>query len=99
MQKEKEEGPARVRVGFKITGKGIPRQGQEIVLEDQGVGRGSSGTVAPTIGISIGMGYVPPNISKVGTVFGVKIRERVVSAEAVKLPFYQRRSEDTVVVM
>ena len=96
---QKEQGPSRVRVGFKITGKGIPRQGQEIVLEDQGVGKVSSGTFSPTLGISIGMGYVPPNISKVGTVFGVKIRERVVSAEAVKLPFYQRRSEDTVVVM
>ena len=96
---QKEQGPARVRVGFKITGKGIPRQGQEIVLEDQSIGKVSSGTFSPTLGISIGMGYVPPNISKVGTVFGVKIRERVVSAEAVKLPFYQRRSEDTVVVM
>src|SRR6266705_1605674 len=99
IQKEKEKGPPRVRTGFKITGKGIPRQGQEIVLEDQSIGKVSSGTFSPTLGISIGMGYDPPNISKVGTVFGVKIRERVVSAEAVKLPFYQRRSEDTVVVM
>jgi aminomethyltransferase len=99
IQVQKEEGPDRVRVGFKIRDKGIPRQGQEIVLEDQGVGRVSSGTFSPTLGISIGMGYVPPNISKVGTVFGVKIRERTVSAEVVKLPFYQRRSEDAVVVM
>ena len=99
IQLEKEKGPARVRAGFKITGKGIPRQGQEIVLEEQGVGKVSSGTFSPTLGISIGMGYVPPNISKAGTVFGVKIRERVVSAEVVKLPFYQRRSEDTVVVL
>jgi len=99
IQREKENGPARVRAGFKITGKGIPRQGQEIVLEDQSVGKVSSGTFSPTLGISIGMGYVPPNISKAGTVFEIKIRERNVSAEVVKLPFYQRRSEDTVVVL
>ncbi len=99
IQREKENGPARVRTGFKITGKGIPRQGQEIVLEDQSVGKVSSGTFSPTLGISIGMGYVPPNISKAGTVFEIKIRERNVSAEVVKLPFYQRRSEDTVVVL
>jgi len=99
IQKEKEQGPARVRVGFRITGKGIPRQGQEIVLEDQSIGKVSSGTFSPTLGISIGMGYVPPNISKAGTVFEIKIRERNVSAEVVKLPFYQRRSEDTVVVL
>jgi Glycine cleavage T-protein C-terminal barrel domain len=45
------------------------------------------------------MGYVPPNISKAGSVFDVKIRERNVSAEVVKLPFYQRRSEDKVMVL
>jgi len=99
IQRQKEQGAARVRVGFKIRDKGIPRQGQEIVLEDQKVGRVTSGTFSPTLGISIGMGYVPPNISKVGTVFGIKIRDRNVSAEVVKLPFYQRRSEDTVVVL
>jgi aminomethyltransferase len=99
IQVQKEQGPGRVRVGFKIRDKGIPRQGQEIVLEDQSIGRVTSGTFSPTLGVSIGMGYVPPNVSKVGTVFDVKIRDRDVSAEVVKLPFYQRRSEDTVVVM
>jgi aminomethyltransferase len=97
--KQKENGTTRVRVGFKIRDKGIPRQGQDIVLEDQKAGKVSSGTFSPTLGISIGMGYVPPNISKLGTVFGIKIRERNVSAEVVKLPFYQRRSDDTVVVL
>jgi aminomethyltransferase len=99
IQGQKEQGPPRLRVSFKIRDKGIPRQGQEIVLEDQSVGKVTSGTFSPTLGISIGMGYVPPNISKVGTVFGVRIRERNVSAEVVKPPFYQRRSEDTVVVL
>src|SRR5690348_1235834 len=99
IQVQKTEGPDRVRVGFKIRDKGIPRQGQEIVLEDQPVGKVSSGTFSPTLGVGIGMGYVPPNISKVGTVFGIRVRERTVSSEVVKLPFYQRRSEDAVVVM
>jgi aminomethyltransferase len=99
IQVQKEQGPGRVRVGFKIRDKGIPRQGQEIVLEDQSIGKVTSGTFSPTLGVSVGMGYVPPNISKAGTVFDVKIRDRNVSAEVVKLPFYQRRSEDIVVVM
>jgi len=99
IQEQKEQGPARVRVGFKIRDRGIPRQGQEIVLEDQKVGRVTSGTFSPTLGISIGMGYAPPKISKVGSLLGIKIRERNVSAEVVKLPFYQRRSEDTVLVL
>ncbi len=99
IQQQKEQGPSRVRAGFKITEKGIPRHGQEIVLEDQNVGKVSSGTFSPTLSISLGMGYVPPNISKAGSVFEVKIRERNVSAEVVKLPFYQRRSEDKVMVL
>lgn len=99
IEHQKEQGPSRVRAGFKIIEKGIPRHGQEIVLEDQNVGKVSSGTFSPTLGISMGMGYVPPNISKTGSVFDVKIRERNVSAEVVKMPFYQRRSEDSVVVL
>ncbi len=99
IRREKDEGPRRVRVGFKIRGKGIPRQGQEILLEDQKVGKVTSGTFSPTLGLGVGMGYVQPGLSKVGQVFNVKIRERNVSAEVVKMPFYQRRSEDKVVVL
>ncbi len=99
IQREKDEGPRRVRVGFKIRGRGIPRQGQEILLEDQKVGNVTSGTFSPTLGLGVGMGYVQPGLSKVGQVFNVKIRERNVSAEVVRMPFYQRRSEDKVVVL
>ena len=99
IQLEKEEGPRRVRVGFKIRGKGIPRHGQDVLLEDQKVGRVTSGTFSPTLGIGVGMGYVEPGLSKVPQVFDVKIRDRNVPAEVVKLPFYQRRSEDRVVVL
>ncbi len=99
IQREKEEGPRRVRVGFKIRSKGIPRQGQDVLLEEQKVGRVTSGTFSPTLGFGIGMGYVGPGLSKPPQLFDVKIRDRNVSAEAVKMPFYQRRSEDKVVVL
>src|SRR5207247_4431893 len=95
---QKEQGPARVRVGFKITGKGIPRQGQEIVLEDQSIGKVSSGTFFPNLGISIGMGYVSPYISILGSVLVDELRYLTVLSETVEMQFYQRRSEDTVVV-
>src|SRR5260370_7239974 len=91
IQVQKKQGPGRVRVGFKIRDKGIPRQGQQIVLEDQSIGQVTSGTFSPTLGVSVGMGYVPPNISKVGTVFVVKIRDRNPSSTVLKLPAYQQR--------
>jgi len=99
IQKLKEEGPPRVRTGFRITGKGIPRQGQEIFADDEEVGEVTSGTLSPTLGISIGMGYAQPGISKLGQSFEIKIRDRRVEAMVVKLPFYQRRSDHTVLVM
>jgi aminomethyltransferase len=95
----KEKGPTRVRVGFKMMEKGIPRQGQDILEDTEVVGKVSSGTFSPTLSLGIGMGYVPPSSATSGEKFGVGIRDRRVQAEVVKLPFYQRKSESQVVVL
>jgi len=94
----KEKGPSRVRVGFRMKEKGIPRQSQDIFVDAEPVGKVSSGTFSPTLSVGIGMGYVPPSLAAVGETFSVGIRDRRVRAEIVKLPFYQRRSESQVVV-
>ena len=93
----KERGPSRVRVGFRMKERGIPRKGQEIVADDAG-GKVSSGTFSPTLSAGIGMGYVTPSQAIVGETFSVGIRDRRVKAEVVKLPFYQRRSANQVLV-
>src|SRR5207244_8220458 len=95
----KERGPSRVRTGFRITDKGIPRQGQEICSDDVGIGRVTSGTLSPTLGVGIGMGYASPRVSKPGQSLEIMIRDRRVSASVVRMPFYQRRSECTFVVV
>ena len=94
----KEKGPGRVRVGFKMKEKGIPRQSQDIFAESEAIGKVSSGTFSPTLSVGIGMGYVPPSQSGTGETFYVGIRDHRVRAEIVKLPFYQRRSEDQIVL-
>ena len=98
IQELKEKGPGRVRVGFKMIEKGIPRQGQDIFSETEKIGKVTSGTFSPTLSVGIGMGYVPPAMGIVGGQLSVGIRDRKVKAEIVKLPFYQRRSESQVVV-
>jgi aminomethyltransferase len=95
----KEKGPGRIRVGFKMKEKGIPRQGQDIFLDTDVVGKVSSGTFSPTLSLGIGMGYLPPSLGAIGEGFSVGIRDRRVQAEVVKLPFYQRKSEGQVVVL
>jgi aminomethyltransferase len=97
IQSLREKGPGRVRVGFRMKEKGIPRQGQDIVV-DNASGKVSSGTFSPTLSVGVGMGYVPPSLATVGETFSVGIRERRVRAEIVKLPFYQRKSESKIVV-
>ena len=95
----KEKGPSRVRAGFKMREKGIPRQDQDIFVDNDIVGKVSSGTFSPTLSLGIGMGYVPPSSAAIGERLTVGIRDRKVEAEVVKLPFYQRRSESQVVVL
>ena len=94
----KEKGPSQVRVGFRMKEKGIPRQSQYIFVDADAIGKVSSGTFSPTLSVGIGMGYVPPSLAAVGETISVEIRDRRVQAEVVKLPFYQRRSENEVVV-
>ena len=44
------------------------------------------------------MGYVKPTFAKPNEKIIVRIRDKDVSAKVVKLPFYQRKSDDHVVV-
>jgi len=90
LQKQKEEGVKRKLVGFELTERGIPRQGYEI-LDASGkvIGVVTSGTMSPSLGKGIGLGYVSTEMSKPGAEIGIQIRKKVVSATVVKLPFYK----------
>ncbi len=94
----KAKGPSRVRIGFRMREKGIPRQGQTIISNSNPVGKVTSGTLSPTLGVGVGMGFVTPETALIGNRLEIRIRERNVPAEVVKLPFYQRRSENKVTV-
>ena len=87
----REEGPSRRLVGFYMVGRGIARQGYEIVSAGQSVGRVTSGSFSPTLGRAIGMGYVQEGYSDPGTVVSVDIRGRSIEAEVTLLPFYAER--------
>lgn len=88
---EKKHVPERLLVGFKMEERGIPRQGYDIV-DDQGmiIGKVTSGTMSPSLDMGIGLGYVPPMFSDVGSRFHIQIRKKAIPATVVKLPFYRR---------
>lgn len=81
------ETPRRRLVGFELVERGIARADYEIVHEGSVVGRVTSGAPSPTLGKSIGLGYVPPALSAVGQALGIRIRGKDVAAQVVALPF------------
>lgn len=88
--KQKEEGISRKLVAFKMTEKGIPRQGYDIVDENgTKIGVVTSGTMSPSLKIGIGMGYVPKEIAKIDTDIRIQVRKRAIPAKIVRLPFYK----------
>lgn len=87
---EKENGPKSKLIGFELDEKGIPRHGYDIV-DDQGnvIGTVTSGTMSPSLHKGIGLGYVPPVFSEVGSKIFIQIRKNAVPATVVKTPFYK----------
>ena len=88
---EKQDGPKRRLVGFELMERGIPRKGY--VIEDPSgneIGIVTSGTMAPSLGKGIGMGYVTSDHAGVGTEIRIAIRKHKVAAKVVKLPFYKK---------
>jgi aminomethyltransferase len=90
LAKEKEAGITRRLVGFEITDRGIARDGQEVVIDDQRVGKVTSGSPAPYLKKNIGMAYVPVSSANEGQPIQIDVRGRLVGGQIVKTPFYKR---------
>jgi aminomethyltransferase len=80
------EGPAEKLVPFKLIDPGIARQGNPVV----GGGEVTSGTHSPSLGIGIGMAYVPADRAAVGTELDIDVRGRIRRAVVASKPLYQR---------
>ena len=86
--KVKAEGPTRKLVGFVMrTEKLIPRNGYPIVANGVTVGHVTSGNTSPGLGVGIGLGYVPTELSAPGTMIELSARNTTFPAEVVKIPF------------
>ncbi|MEN9581584.1 MAG: Aminomethyltransferase [Pseudomonadota bacterium] len=87
----RKAAPRRTFVGFEMTGRGIARQGYPLLNNtNEVVGECTSGAPSPTLGSSIGLGYLPTSMAAIGTEFLVDCRGRAVTAKVVKTPFYKR---------
>jgi aminomethyltransferase len=91
LAKQKEEGITRKLIAFEMIDRGIPRQGYEIMdAEGNTIGAVTSGTMSPSMKKGIGLGYVTKDQSTMdGEVF-IKVRNKGIKAQIVKLPFYKK---------
>ncbi len=88
LENQKEEGIKRKLFSFNLIDKGIPRTGYEIInSDDEVIGEVTSGTMSPVLKVGIGLGFVSPEYTKVGTEIYIKVRNRKLKAEVIKLPF------------
>lgn len=91
LKKQKEEGVKRKLVGFELLERGVPRHDYEIVdKEGNVIGIVTSGTMAPSLGKGIGMGYVTVEHSKIDSEIYIRIRKNDIPAKVVKMPFYKK---------
>lgn len=81
------EKPSRRRVGLISTGP--PARAQTIIINSSGekIGEVTSGCPSPSLKKNIAMGYIPLHYSTKGSRVTYLIRNKVIEAEVVKMPF------------
>ncbi|WP_394973197.1 glycine cleavage system aminomethyltransferase GcvT [uncultured Croceitalea sp.] len=90
LAKQKEEGVSKKLIAFEMDEKAIPRNGYEIKdTEENLIGMVTSGTMSPSMGKGIGLGYVKTTHAKLGEKIQIQIRKKTVTATIVKTPFYK----------
>jgi glycine cleavage system T protein (aminomethyltransferase) len=88
LETQKATGVSKKLVGIEMIEKGIPRHDYEI-KNDEGtiIGRVTSGTQSPSLNKAIALGYVQTEYSKIDTQVYIRIRDRLLTARIVKMPF------------
>jgi aminomethyltransferase len=87
LKKQKEAGVTKKLVGFKMIDKGIPRHDYQIKdATGNVIGKVTSGTQSPMLGIGIGLGYVTTPYSTVGSEILIDVRGKLLKASVNKLP-------------
>ena len=86
----RESTPRRTLVCLKAEERGVIRPGCAILRSGRQVGNVTSGSHSPTLGVSIAMGFLPPEAAAEGTELTVDVRGRPLKARVVPRPFYRR---------
>ncbi|MGD2070455.1 MAG: glycine cleavage system aminomethyltransferase GcvT [Gemmatimonadota bacterium] len=93
LRAQKEKGVERKLVGLRLTERGFPRPGYDVLsAEGRVVGSVTSGTMSPMLGQGIALAYVPTALAAKDTGVAVSIRDKAVAARVQRPPFYTEGS-------
>ena len=85
---QKANGLERRLCGFVLEDRGVARHGYEICNADgEKIGVVTSGSITPSVGKAIGMGYVKAPLYKADSEIYIKVRDKLLKAVVVKVPF------------
>jgi aminomethyltransferase len=90
LDKQKVRGVRRALAGFEMRGRGIARDGYEVLIEGALAGWVTSGGPAPSLNKNIGLCYLPLEAASAGRSIQVLVRNQPVEAVTVPTPFYKR---------
>jgi aminomethyltransferase len=86
---QREKGIKRSLIGFTFADRAFPRHGYPVFVNGRPSGEVRSGTMSPSLGIGIGMAYVPTDSAVTGNTLEVDVRGKRVVGTIVELPFWK----------
>jgi aminomethyltransferase len=89
LRRLKEAGPRERLTGFQLSDRGVPRPGHPVWIGGKQSGEVTSGGFSPSLGVGIGMAYLPVGQATPGTPIEIEVRGRRLSGVAVRTPFYR----------
>jgi aminomethyltransferase len=94
LAEQKAKGPARKLVAFRMTDRSPPPRPHYAIWSTGAratkIGEVTSGTQSPSLGVGVGMGYVPAELAAANTAIEIEIRARRAPALLVPKPIYRK---------
>ncbi len=86
---DQEKGTARTLVGLTLASKRAARADDLVYANGRTVGVITSGSLAPSLGVAVGMAYIDREFAQAGTAVEIDVRGSKLPAAVTALPFYK----------
>jgi aminomethyltransferase len=95
LRRQAEQGtPERLAI-FRLTEPGIPRAGQDVLLDGRPAGRVTSGSLSPSLDVGIGMAYVPAPVAGPDHDIVIDVRGKLKAARTARRPLVTTSPKET----